>query len=34
MLEKSDLAAAHEDEINAAGTLLRAIEGYLKVANR
>ena len=33
-LEKSDLAAAHEDEINAAGTLLRAIEGYLKVATR
>jgi hypothetical protein len=33
-LEQSDLAAAHQDEINAAGTLLRAIDGYLKVANR
>jgi hypothetical protein len=33
-LQVSDLAEAHKDEINAAGTLLRAIEGYLKASGR
>jgi hypothetical protein len=33
-LQASNLAETHKDEINAAGTLLRAIEGYLKASGR
>lgn len=33
-LEGSNLAEAHQDEINAAATLIRSIESYLKAANR